>query len=211
MAPFPARGALAAHAVQGHFITFHARVQKRPAGTCPWAKDILHTDPPQLYQHTDKMERPFESRTLGTGHGRFAVPTQITVPFAVFWVAEHFFTVTQSGIKYLKVFFIFQVAVQHHGSDQQFCMRPPQLHIMLISFSRQALAVDKIKKASVLFVPAFFKCLIEYILRQCVQFFIRGIICLFHHKPRTLDIMPGVHHPPGSVFHLRFPIGAYIL
>ena len=31
MAPFPARGASAAHAVQGHFITFRARVQKRPA------------------------------------------------------------------------------------------------------------------------------------------------------------------------------------
>ena len=91
------------------------------------------------------MERTFERAALGGGHGGKPVAAQIAVPFAVGRIGEMLLAVIERFEEPVEIPLVSGVAVEHHGGNKDFVVRPPELHIVLIRLGRQPLGVDEVQ------------------------------------------------------------------
>ena len=139
------------------------------------------------------MEGALEGAALAGGLSGLAVAAQVAVPLAVF-VGKVLLAVVEDLVEDVQILLVLGVAVDHHGSDQSLIVRPPQLHIMLVSFGRIAQAVHKVQDTAELFVPALVECHVEHIDGLLMQLGIAHIVGIVHQEPGTLDVVTGVDH-----------------
>lgn len=115
------------------------------------------------------MERPLEGAALGRGHGRKPVPAEIAIPFTVFRVGKMLPAIVKTGKE------PFQIAlVKHQGGDQNFIMRPPQLHIMLICLRWLTAGINKVQETAVFLIPAGVDGVKKDVLRLLYQRLVTG-------------------------------------
>ena len=138
------------------------------------------------------MERSFERAALGGGHGRKPVAAQIAVPFAVDRIGEVLLAVIERLEEPVEILLVSGVAVEHHGGNEDFVMRPPELHIVLIRFRRQTLGVDKVQKSAVFLVPTGVDGVVEDGLRLFDEFGLAELLRILQQKPHALDVVTGI-------------------
>ena len=101
-----------------------------PSGSC--ARLELGHHLVELNEAARQMERAFERAALGGRHGRKSVAAQIAIPLAVGWIGKMLLAVIERFEEPVKILLVSSVAVEHHGGNENFVMRPPELHIVLI-------------------------------------------------------------------------------
>lgn len=92
----------------------------------------------------------------------------------------------------VKILLVSSVAVEHHRGNENFVMRPPELHIVLIRLGRQALGVDKVQKSTVFLVPTGADGVVEDGLRLFDEFRLAELLCVLQQEPHALDIVTRV-------------------
>lgn len=137
------------------------------------------------------MERTFERAALGGGHGGKPVAAQIAVPFAVGRIGEMLLAVIERLEEPVEILLVSSVAVEHHGGNENFVMRPPELHIVLIRLGRQTLGVDKVQKSAVFLVPTGVDGVVEDGLRLFDQLWLAELLRILQQEPHALDVVTG--------------------
>ena len=140
------------------------------------------------------MEGALIGRTLAGRLGRLAVAAKISVPLAVLLVKEELFAIFKCVEKYRKIFFISRFLIEHKGRNKQLVVRPPELHIVLVSLRRNTERIHEIKQTAVFLVPACRIRPIEDLLATLDKLTVARALCLLKQEPHALDIVTGVNY-----------------
>ena len=148
-------------------------------------------------QAAGHVEGALEGAALAGRHGGLAVPAEIAVPLAVLIVGKVGLAVVQHLEEPVQILLLAAVPVHHQAGDQGLVVGPPQLHVMLVSFGGEALAVDEVQDSAVLVVPAVGDGHVKDLHGLLAQRIVVGVVGLFHQEPGALDVVAGIHEAAG--------------